>query len=365
MNINIISCANSSCGIGRYTNELATRLVKNGNDVSVFRKDNPKPPTFQVYPHRSLKNLRHYIAPYYLSKAVSKLDSDVWLADYVDAAFSFSFTGKRPNENIFTNVHDAIPFLFPTSKVALEFYKAQLKYAVKVSKKIIVVSEVSKYDLVKHIDIDPDKVEVIYNGINHDFFYPDELKKQNEIFTIRYVGGLSGPHKNAETLIEVARILEQKGYRFKMEIGGGHPENTVLPSLVKKYNLESVEFAGFIADSNLRGFLAEADLFLYPSKYEGFGFPPLEAMACGTATVSSNAGSLEEVLGEGALVSYPTPEGLAGKVEEIMLNPVLKRMMEQRAISQAAKYSWSKSAEQHMELFISEGISSNYGKVAS
>lgn len=365
MDINIISCANSSCGIGRYTNELATRLVKNGNEVSVFRKDNPKPPTFKVYPHRSFRNLRHYIAPYYLSKAISKLNADVWLADYVDASFAFSLKGKVKNENIFTNVHDAIPFMFPTSKIALEYYKAQLKYAVKVSKKIIVVSEVSKYDLVKLVGINPDKIEVIYNGLNHDFFYPDVVKKENDVFTIRYVGGLSGPHKNAEALIEVAKILEFNGHKFNMEIGGGHPENTVLPSLIEKYNLKSVKFSGFIPDSELRSFLAEADVFLYPSKYEGFGFPPLEAMACGTATVSSNAGSLEEVLGDGASTTFPVAESLAKEVEKIILNPSLKKRMERNAIKQASKYTWNKSAEQHTELFLKDAFKSNLRRVAS
>ncbi len=365
MDINIISCANSSCGIGRYTNELATRLVKNGNNVSVFRKDNPKPPTFQVYPHRSFKNLRHYIAPYYLSKAISKLDSDIWLADYVDASFAFSLKGNIKSENIFTNVHDAIPFKFPTSKFAFEYYKTQLNYAVKVSKKIIVVSEVSKFDLVKHVGINPDKIEVIYNGLNHDFFYPDIVKKENDVFTIRYVGGLSGPHKNAEALIEVAKILESKGHKFNMEIGGGHPENTILPSLVDKYNLKSVKFSGFIPDSDLRSFLAEADLFLYPSKYEGFGFPPLEAMACGTATVSSHAGSLYEVLGNGALTTFPLPKSLAKEVEKIILNPSLKKRMERNAIDQASKYTWNKSAEQHSDLFQKEFFKSNLRKVAS
>lgn len=364
MDIQIISCANSRCGIGRYTNELGIALKNGGNSVNVLRKDNPQPPLFQVYPHRSFKNLRHYVAPYYLSKAISKIDSQIWLADYVDAASSFVYSSLNPKIDLYTNIHDAIPFLYPTSKVAFEFYKAQLRFAVKVSKKIIVVSEVSKYDIVKQIDIDPDKVEVIHNGINHDFFYPDAVKKENEIFTIRYVGGLSGQHKNSETLIEVARILEQKGHQFRIEIGGGFPENTGLPALVQKYKLKSVHFAGFIPDEHLRSFLAEADLFLYPSKYEGFGFPPLEAMACGTATVSSNAGSLQEVLGDGALTTFPDTNHLAKKVEEILLNKDLKKEMQQKAITQASKYTWAKSAEKHVDLFLSTSSTKKNRSVA-
>lgn len=350
MNINIISCANSRCGIGRYTNELAQQINKTNHSVSVYRKDNEQLPLFKVYPHRSLRSLRHYIAPYYLSKAIKEESPEIWHADYVDAASSFSYLKNTP-DFLFTNVHDAIPFLFPTSKFALEFYKRQLIYTSEISRKIIVVSEASKKDLVKFTGINPDKVEVIYNGINHEFFYPDMKQKKNEVFTIRYVGGLSGPHKNAECLIEIARILEASGYEFKMEIGGGFPDKTGLPELVKKYGLKSVHFAGFIPDGDLRSFLAEADLFVYPSKYEGFGFPPLEAMACGTATISSNAGSLGEVLGEGALTSNPDPIQLSNQIMLVMDNPELKRNMERVAVVQAEKYQWSTSAEQHIALF--------------
>lgn len=366
MKINIISCANSQCGIGRYTDELARAMYKKGEYVRVFRKDNEQPPLFNTYPYRSLRSLRHYVAPYYLSKIARQEYADVWLADYVDAAFALSLTGKK-NELLFTNVHDAIPFLFPTSKIAFANYKMQLKKAADQSRKLIVVSETSKRDLVEAIGIDPGKVEVIYNGINHDFFYPDPQKKKNDLFTIRYVGGLSGPHKNAETLIEVARILEQQWYgeNLVIEIGGGHPENTVLPELVKKYDLKSVKFKGFIPDSELRQFLSEADLFLYPSKYEGFGFPPLEAMACGTATVSSNAGSLGEVLAGGAITVDPDPASLANAVIRVIEDKSLKSDMEQSAVITASKYTWQKAARAHVELFKSENEKQLNAEVAA
>lgn len=352
MNINIISCANSHCGIGRYTNELGNKISQSGNHVTVLRKDNPNPPVFQVYPHRSFRNLRHYIAPYYLSKAVKELPADIWMADYVDAASAFSYLKEKP-EFLFTNVHDAIPFLFPTSNLDFWFYRAQLRFAARHSKKLIVVSEHSKRDLVNFAGIDPDQIEVIYNGINHQLFYP-ESKKENEIFTIRYVGGLSGAHKNAESLIKTAAMLEGKGVKFKMEIGGGHPENTILPKLVDKYRVNSVHFKGFIPDDQLRRFLSDADLFLYPSKYEGFGFPPLEAMACGTATVSSNAGSLNEILGDGAITVNPTPEELAQASERVIKNPSLKSSLEQSALKRASQFTWDNSALKHLQLFEGE-----------
>ncbi len=351
MNINIISCANSRCGIGRYTHELGLKLSQWGEQVTVLRKDNPQPPLFQVYPHRSFRNLRHYVAPYYLSRAIKDMRPDVWHADYVDAASAFAYLNTKPLNNLFVNVHDAIPFIFPTSGFAFQFYKAQLRFTAKHARKIVVVSETSRNDLVKYAGIRPERIEVIYNGINHDFFYADPIKKQNKVFTIRYVGGLSGPHKNAAMLIEMARILEQEGHEFRLELGGGFPQNTSLPALVDQYGLRSVHFAGFVADEHLRSFLAEADLFVYPSKYEGFGFPPLEAMASGTATLSSNAGSLGEVLGDGAITCRPDARLFAEHVKSIMFKSGLKRELENRAIARASSFRWNRSADQHLEMY--------------
>ncbi|MEO1021628.1 MAG: glycosyltransferase family 1 protein [Bacteroidota bacterium] len=351
MHIELLSCANTRCGIGRYTNELGQHLANTPHQVHGLRKDSPDSRVFDVYPHRSFRNLRHYVAPVYLAKALKSLQADVFLADYVDAASSFFWHVPKQPYLLFTNVHDAIPFMYPTSGIAFNVYRQQLKFAISHSYNILVVSEASKKDLVMYTGIEPDRVEVVHNGINHHMFYPDKQKKKNDIFTIRYVGGLSGAHKNAELLIHAAHTLEQRGLNFNMEIGGGYPENTVLPELVKSLNVQSVTFKGFIPDDELRSFYAGADLFLYPSKYEGFGFPPLEAMACGTATVSSKAGSLEEVLGYGAITVSPESHTLAMAVETVMRQPNLKKDLEQRAVQRASEFTWQKSAEKHLAVF--------------
>ena len=122
--------------------------------------------------------------------------------------------------------------------------------------------------------------------------FPQKKKIVNKRFNIKYIGGLGAVHKNAVALIETARELRERGFDFNLEIGSGIAQYTELPALTKKYRLENhIHFKGFIPDNKLQNFLSEADVFLYPSFYEGFGFPPLEAMACGTAVVSSNTGS--------------------------------------------------------------------------
>jgi glycosyltransferase involved in cell wall biosynthesis len=349
MRVKIVSCLTKHCGIGRYTHELGQGLYKLGEHVDVYRKDEANNTFAHTYPYRSLRNMRNYIAPYYLYKAIKSYDSDIWHADYVDAALALSMI-KNKKKKVVTTAHDAIPFFYGKGFDKLH-YKFLLKKADKLSNAIIVVSKRSKEDLSYYSGINPDKIHVIYNGINHEQFYPDEIKKRNSVFTIRYIGGLGAPHKNAPLLIEVARLLAERRLEFNMEIAGGYPENTGLPGMVKQYNLSQVKFTGFVPDKDLRNFLAGADLFLFPSAYEGFGFPPLEAIACGTPTVSSNGGSLSEVLKGGAVLVEPNPEAFADQIVRLMNDRELYKKLRCQGISIASNFTWEKTVQNTLSLY--------------
>lgn len=350
MNITFLSCAHTNCGIGRYSEELSKALKRSGHYVNGFRKEGPTD-IMRTYPYRSLKNLRHYIAPYFLNKAIKNEYSTIWQADYVDAAFALSQKKLDAERSLlFTTVHDAIPFIYPTSPASFWYYKKQLHHAAAISEKLIVVSHHAKKDLIQYAGILPEKIEVVHNGINHSQFFPDEKKIVNDVFTIRYVGGLGG-HKNVGLLLEMAQILEREGLNFRLEIAGGNPNGTPLPKKVQSLRLKNVHFVGFVADSEIRTFLAGADLFVFPSLYEGFGFPPLEAMACGTATLASNRGSLPEVLSYGALISEPNPEAFALSVKSVYSDAHLKTSLEKRAISISANYTWEKTAQKMSDLY--------------
>ena len=175
---------------------------------------------------------------------------------------------EKKTQVIATTVHDAIPYIFHQKNKDFWVYKNELRITDKMSQAIIVVSQKSKDDLLEFTDIKADKIHVVYNGINHDFFYPNEIKKINEIFTIRYSGGLGG-RKNIETLLYAARILEDRHIEFKMEISGMNPEKIGLTELMDELKLKNVSFMGFVPDDKLREFLSEADLFVFPSLYEG------------------------------------------------------------------------------------------------
>ncbi|WP_020533010.1 glycosyltransferase family 4 protein [Flexithrix dorotheae] len=351
MKVTFISCLTKNCGIGRYTDELTNAIHNRGIDVTLFRKDGGDLNYIKNYPYRSFKWLRHYVAPYYLSKAIKSSKSTIFHADYVDALTAYRWSGKKKSGAVVTTAHDAIPFKFPGGNLEMKYYRYHVNNATRISDKIIVVSEKSKEDYVYYTRINPDKVEVVYNGINHSFFYPDAVKKRNKVFTIRYIGGLGTNHKNAQALIEIARILESRNIEFQLQIGSGNAHLTPLPKLAEQYRLKNVKFVGFVPDQEVRQFLAEAELFLFPSLYEGFGFPPLEAMACGTAALSSKAGSLEEVLGNGAITVDPNPEAFATEIERLINDSKALNLLRENGLRQAQNYTWEKACTETLNIY--------------
>jgi len=349
MKIILGSCQNKYCGLGQYTHHLAVALQQLGHDTVGLRKDDAEPPLFQSYPYRSLKNLRPYIAPYYLSRALSNEQADIWQMDYVDAALAALLAGKR--EHLFVTVHDAIPFVYSSSRTAFKIYKYELRQALRQAKAIVTVSEHAKQELLRYTHVDSDKVYAVHNGIDHSQYYPLESPQINEIFTIKYLGGLGVPHKNAQMLLETAVMLRDKGIKFRMENGGYLPETHPLRLYAQKHQINEVHFAGFVPEEGMRKFYQTADLFFFPSLLEGFGFPPLEAMACGTPVLVSDIPVLRETLGQAAFFSTPTAEQFAQIISNLQRSPQLLNEKREEAIIQAQRYSWKKTAEAMLRLY--------------
>jgi glycosyltransferase involved in cell wall biosynthesis len=241
-------------------------------------------------------------------------------------------------------------------------YYGQIKRAVESADGIIAVSENTRRDLAELLGVPTERVDVIYHAADERFRPLDDQAAKEfcqehdlpESF-ILWVGILE-PRKNLEVLLRALTILrdKEKELHHKLVVAGAKGwlyENTI--KLVDELRLaDDVIFFGTASVADLLLLYNGARLFVFPSLYEGFGLPPLEAMACGTPVVCSRTSSLPEVLGEAALYFDPLDaEALAEAIQRLAEDEGLRQELRQRGLEQAAKFSWQKTAEQTLAVY--------------
>lgn len=349
MKVNIVSTFGRNCGIGQYTEHLGKQLSQQQLSVQVYRKDGPDDEVFRSYPYGSFRSWQHRIAPFFLQRAIRQEEADLWHADYV-SSFN-ALTGTRLKKPSIVTVHDAIPFHYPGNAVDFRLYKHQLKKAIRQAKFLVTVSETARRDLIQQTGVNPSKVVSIPNGIHLSDFESENGRKKNEVFTIRYLGGLGASHKNVPMLLHMAQRLEQEGIDFKLELGGYLPEKHFLRDMARQLNLKQVLFPGFVPDDEKAGFLGGADLFVFPSLMEGFGFPPMEAMASGTAVLASNIPVFEELLGEAALLVEPEAEWFSKAVKDMIQSETLVEELALKGQKHVRQFTWGRAAERTLSLY--------------
>ncbi|WP_459201916.1 glycosyltransferase family 4 protein [Methanococcus sp. CF] len=258
--------------------------------------------------------------------------------------------------------HDIIQTIFfeETKKSIYLSQKIMLLRSLKSADKIIAVSENTKNDLINHFKIPPNKIKVIYNAADKTFAKLNEIeisdiKKKYAInySFILYVGGLAA-HKNIIRLIEAYNILKKLGVTHKLVLAGvKRYKYKEIFETIEKLNLQNdVIFTGYVPDEDLPGLYNAADLFVYPSLYEGFGIPPLEAMQCGTPVITSNTSSLPEVVGDAGIMVNPYDvDELANKMYEVLTNEYLRKEMSKKGLERAKLFSWKKCAEEHIKVY--------------
>ena len=247
-------------------------------------------------------------------KPVGTLHGNLWeqfvLPFFVKDGILFSPANIGPyfvNGQIVT-MHDASVFAVPDA-YSWSFrlkYRIILKHLGKTAKKIITVSEFSKKELIKYCKIDPEKIDVIPHGHEHLLRTkpdPTIISKYDLDQKAYYlVVGSNSPHKNLRVVFEAIKLIPNP--EFNLVIAGG--------SFDKVFSKQAVDLpknvihVGYVTDSELRSLYEHAEVFIFPSKYEGFGLPILEALSFGCPVISSNAASLPEVGGE--MVTYFDPD---------------------------------------------------------
>lgn len=256
-------------------------------------------------------------------------------------------------------IHDCIHLLFPQylpSRLAYRYARYVMGSAVRRSALVYTVSQASRDDILRFYPwADPEKVRVVPNAIDAELLVDpgeEERARVRERYQIhgRFVlfAGNVKPHKNLERLIRAfARVRAQKGkedLRLVL-LGDDVSRYNSLRRTVEAVGLrQDVRFFGFVPHRTLAALYRMASLFAFPSLYEGFGLPPLEAMACGTPVVTSRISSLPEVVGDGALLVDPySEEAIAQGMQRVLDEPELRRGLVERGLLRAAAFSWERS----------------------
>jgi glycosyltransferase involved in cell wall biosynthesis len=254
-------------------------------------------------------------------------------------------------------IHDCIHLMFPQylpNRLAYAYAKASLWAAAHRAARVLTVSETSKTDIVRYCGIAADRVTVIYNAIDERFLREpsgQEISDTRERYQldgpfVLYVGNIK-PHKNLERLIEAFHLVRREGFeRLKLLIIGD--QISKFPRLrraVDRYKLHKhVRFLGFVPNDTLASLYRLATVFAFPSLYEGFGLPPLEAMASGTPVVASNTSSLPEVLGDAAVLVDPySTAAIAGGLTRVLGDADLRARLREMGLARARMFSWEDS----------------------
>lgn len=285
----------------------------------------------------------------------------------VDVVHSNSFCAPRfrdKRKRLVVTVYDLSVLTHPEchKKANIRHCTRGIEDAVKYADAIIAISDYTKRDLIRYMNAPEELVTVtqlaagpefkevgdegVLKGVREKYGLPEKY--------ILFVGSLE-PRKNLRTLLKAYAGLPDRFKRgFSLVIAGGKGwMNSDIPGLQKKLGIEGrVHFPGFIADDDICAVYSQAEVFVYPSLYEGFGLPILEAMACGTPVITSNASSMPEVAGDAALLVTPTEaDELAGAIERVLDDEVLRGRMREQGLKRAGEFSWERCARETIEIY--------------
>ena len=303
-----------------------------------------------------------------LSRSLKKENIDLFFSPYYKAPMI------SPCSKIVT-IHDVIPFvrykktadshgkaLFSRRKYRLNpAAKAWVKVMAGGATKIITVSHYSKKDIVNFLGIPENKIEVVYEGVDEEFRpqSADRIEKAKEYYGIEghyllYVGNTE-PHKNVDGVLEAYAALHPMVRKtYKLVIAGKKgPALNRLKEASRRLGIENKSlFPGFIRGEDLPALYSGADIFLFPSFYEGFGLPPLEAMACGAPVISARRACIPEILKDAALLVDPSdPREIAKGIESIAACEDLREELREKGLKRAGDFSLSEMSRTMLEIF--------------
>jgi glycosyltransferase involved in cell wall biosynthesis len=347
-------------GIGIYLIKLAERLlsqdhevvfISNQNSIS-WEPEDKKNFSFFWSPVKEIKPGDDFLNKFVweeveLKKILEKIRPDIYHA--------ISNKGI-PETNVpsVLTVHDVIPLYFPKSHEYYCYRMLVYGLAVKRAQKIITISQFSEEDLIKNFPLAKGKTKVIHNGTNHLNVNSKNPYSENTPYIV-YNGGF-GPRKNIDSLIlAFEKIVKEEEFKdYKLLLMGEKTD-----SFEKIYNLvsekklnEKVIFTGYVSKDNLGSIIKDGFCSIYPSFYEGFGFPPIESMSVGCPVITADNSSLPEVVGDAGLYfDAKKPDEIVKQFLVLAKNDKLRLELIQKGYRNIERFSWEKNCTEVLDVY--------------
>jgi glycosyltransferase involved in cell wall biosynthesis len=274
-----------------------------------------------------------------------------WAAKKADVFHVSNLVRKLPkNTKVTATIHDLTTRLMPELHTPANI-QADKNFAETVLKRaagLIAVSENTKNDAVRLACLDPDRIQVIYSGVPEVYFGAQPRPSEHPY--ILYLGTIE-PRKNIDVLLDAWQGTRLRG-DFDLVIAGAAGWASAKTMARLKSGMTGVRYLGYVPEDELPGLTAGATAFVYPSLYEGFGFPVAQAMAAGVPVITSNTSCLPEIAGEGALLVDPrSPAEIQAAMEKLLTSPTLQQQLRAAGVARAQQYRWDTCARQSLEFF--------------
>jgi len=356
-------------GSGQYTRRLVEHLLALEPGLDVILITPGKGLGVQVSKFSGEENLQYetsnliklYFEQIAFPRACRRLEVDVAHVPYWASPLA-------PSVPTVVTIHDIIPLVLREYRGGplVRAYTAMVATAARSAALVLTDSEASRRDILAHLDLPPGRVRVIYLAADPRF-RPDPAPDDAAVRAryglperyVLYLGGFDVRKNVAAALATYRWAGPVIGEECPLVVAGRLPERDTpfAPDprrQARSLGLRSewVRFIGWVAEEDKPALYRGAVAFLFPSRYEGFGLPPLEALACGTPVVGSDAASLPEVVGDaGVLVDPDDAEGMAGAVIQLAEDPAFHAELRRRALAQAAHFSWERTAHATLEAY--------------
>jgi glycosyltransferase involved in cell wall biosynthesis len=343
---------NPHVGIGRYACELIDALgrVDQVNQYEILLPCVEHP--FTARPNMEYRVVRFPLFRRRFWEQVAPLLTGPY--DVLHFPYDSCVAWKRGR--FVSTIHDVKPLLFPELRARRNLNRRIEQWLVgdrwKTIDHVITISEHSRQDLLRHAPLRSDQVTVTPLGLDTERFRPADHHLEGRPYVFCVAG--SDPTKNVGSLIEAfAKISEPLRGRFDLLLAGDVCKREDIRASVDRLGLGAqTRLVGRISDEQLIAYYQQATVFVFPSLYEGFGLPLLEAMGCGCPVICSNLSSLPEVAGDAALLIDPQDTGqLAATLSRVLESPALQGELRSKGLARTEQFSWDRTAAQTVAVY--------------